>query len=369
MVAAWPKGLVSFPSPAWLWLQRLLRNWVILLPAVALLWTYRRYRKLGVDPEGRGSITVQYEPPEGLGPGEIGTIVDEKVDMRDITATLVDLAVRDYLRIVVEEKEGFFTSSEETAFVRHVFDDDPRLDELLPHERKVFDGIFEHGRKVTTDDLNEEFYTELPGIQGALYGHLVDEGYFSESPNDVRTREIGIDLLWVVAVFGIGVGVAWLTGAIFPYAFIVPAIAAALTALCVFPFVRAMPRRTPAGVRMREWALGFEEFVDRVEADRLDRAEAVTAFERLLPYAMALGVAAKWAKQFEGIYEEGRGPTWYVAPHHVLFSTYALEQSVSKSMSSVATSMAAAPRSSGSSGVGGGGFSGGGFGGGGGGSW
>jgi uncharacterized membrane protein len=131
-----------------------------------------------------------------------------------------------------------------------------------------------------------------------------------------------------------------------------------------------MPRRTKSGVRMREWALGFEEFVDRVESDRLERTEAITAFETLLPYAMALGVATTWAKKFEGIYQEGYQPRWYGGPHmHGHFSTTSFEKSLSSSMGGVATSMAAAPRSSSSSGLGGGGFSGGGFGGGGGGSW
>src|SRR5690606_32037898 len=79
---------------------------------------------------------------------------------------------------------------------------------------------------------------------------------------------------------------------------------------------RAMPRRTPKGVEARRWALGFEEFVTRVESDRLERSvgDPRMTFERLLPYAMALGVASEWAGRFDDIYREG-GPTWYVGPH------------------------------------------------------
>ena len=46
---------------------------------------------------------MQYEPPEQLSPGEVGTLVDNSVDMRDITASIVDLAVRGYISI--EEKQ------------------------------------------------------------------------------------------------------------------------------------------------------------------------------------------------------------------------------------------------------------------------
>ena len=56
----------------------------------------------GRDPE-RGAIAVQYEPPDKLTPGECGTLVDNEAAMRDITATLVDLAVKGYLTI--EQKD------------------------------------------------------------------------------------------------------------------------------------------------------------------------------------------------------------------------------------------------------------------------
>ncbi len=370
VVAGWPHGNVTFPSPAMIWLRRLLSNWVLVLPFVALAWMTSRYRSHGRDPEGAGSITVQYEAPEGIGPGEIGTLVDESVDMRDITATLVDLAVKGLLRIEIEEKKGLFRTSEETAFVRIAPPDDPQLAALLPHELAVFNGIFAHGQRVDTSDLNHAFYRELPGIKSAMFTHLVSAGFFAESPESVKLKYGGLVALLALGVFALGAVTAFLTGGIFPNALVVPGVAAALTGLFAAPFVPAMPRRTAEGVRMREWAKGFEEFVGRVESDRLERVEAVTAFETLLPYAMALGVAETWAKKFEGIYAEGRQPGWYVGPHHGgMFSTRSFERSLSSSMGAVATSMAAAPRSSSSSGMGGGGFSGGGFGGGGGGSW
>jgi uncharacterized membrane protein len=144
---------------------------------------------------------------------------------------------------------------------------------------------------------------------------------------------------------------------------VVPVASGVVTLLLFVFFAPAMPRRTRAGVKMRTWALGFQEFVERVEKDRLETEEARSAFETLLPYAMALGIASRWARKFEGIYEQA-APAWYVGHG---FSTRAFEQSLSSSMSQVGRQMTASPRSS--SGSGGGGFSGGGGGGGGGGSW
>jgi uncharacterized membrane protein YgcG len=133
---------------------------------------------------------------------------------------------------------------------------------------------------------------------------------------------------------------------------------------------RAMPRRTRKGVESREWALGFEEFVDRVERDNLEAARRRNVFESLLPYAMALGVADAWAQRFEGIYESVP-PTWYHGRgvgSGTGWSTRQFESKLSAAMTSAGQGMASAPRSQGSSGFGGG-SSGGGGGGGGGGSW
>ena len=134
---------------------------------------------------------------------------------------------------------------------------------------------------------------------------------------------------------------------------------------------RAMPRRTRKGVEARSWALGFEEFAGRVETDKLEMDRKRNVFESLLPYAMALGVAEDWARQFEGIYAGGGSPAWYAGSGSPRggFSTAAFQRSLHSSMTRAAQSMRSSPRSSGSSGSGGGGSSGGGGGGGGGGSW
>ncbi len=364
VVAGWPHGYVEFPGPVEKAVRFLLDNLILAAPFVVLALVYRDYRKEGRDPEADDTIVVRYEPPEGVGPGEIGTIVDEDVDMRDITAVIVNLAVRGYLKIGVEERDRLFWTSETTFFERDRSKDES---DLTAHERRILDGLFESGDRVSLDDLREEFYVHLSGIRDDVYDRLVENGFFAASPSAVRTKYALVGVFGGVIIFAIGLLWAWLRGGILPNALVIPVIAGVASGMIVLAFAPAMPRRTQAGVRMRKWALGFEEFVQRVEADRLERAEARNAFETLLPYAMALGVAAIWARKFEGIYEAA-GPAWYVGPYAARgFSTTAFESSLSSAMTDAASSMAQTPRSSGSSGSGG--FSGGGFGGGGGGSW
>jgi uncharacterized membrane protein len=137
--------------------------------------------------------------------------------------------------------------------------------------------------------------------------------------------------------------------------------AGVLSTIILIVFAQIMPARTVAGARAREATLGFKEFLSRVEEERMKKLiTSPEMFERFLPYAMAFGVADKWAKAFEEIYREP--PTWYVGGSGQ-FSASSFSHSISTMSNAAASSMSSSPSSSGS---GGGGSSGGGSGGGGG---
>lgn len=368
VAVGWPKGAVSEPGALDQLVGFLGDNWIALAPFLAFAWLWRRYRKLGRDPQGRGSIVVRYEPPPGGTPGEIGTIVDERVDMRDITATIVDLAVRGHLEISIEEREAFFGlfDSESIVFERRRDADESGL---LAHEREVLDGLFASGDRVELSDLQNRFYKRIPGIRDALQQRMVEQGWFRGHARQIRQRYAVGGVLAGGLVFA--AGFAWIKwrGGVLPHALVVPVLAAVATVLLFILFARAMPQRTRRGVELRGWALGFEEFVDRVESYNLEADRRRGVFEALLPYAMALGVAAAWARRFKEIYAE-EGPHWFIGRHTSgRLSTVDLESSLSSAMNRAGQTLASSPRSSGSSGSGGGGSSGGGGGGGGGGSW
>src|SRR5579871_228519 len=151
-------------------------------------------------------------------------------------------------------------------------------------------------------------------------------------------------------------------------------LALAIAGIIVFLFGRQMSAKTLQGARTAVAVLGFQEFMNRVDADRLKRMPPDT-FEKYLPYAMALGVEHKWAQAFAGIVKDP--PSWYAAPAGYAYGTAFNPIFFTNSMHSMATDMhqvfVSAPRASstgsgwsGGGFGGGGGFSGGGFGGGGG---
>ncbi len=361
-VVGWNKGVVAAPSAAARATGVLGSNWPLAIPVPVFLLAFAIWRRRGKDPR-RLPIAVQYEPLRGLTPGEAGTLLDNSADLRDVTATLVDLAVRGYLRFEERDERKLFGLIGGREYVLHRLEP-PAEGALAPHEQRVLDGVFSgRGTSVELSQLEDAFYTELPGIQTSIFDRLLERGFYHARPDRVRTR-------WVVggSLLGVLVGVGGLAVAdrflLAPVSF---AVAGGLVALILIGFGLVMPARTDAGARALEQVLGFEEFLRRVEADHLKKVIVgrPELFDRYLSFAMAFGVEKKWARAFEGIYTQP--PTWYVGPSVMHFNVSRFSSSLADLSSKAGSTLTSSPRSSGGSGFGGGGSSGGGGGGGGGG--
>lgn len=367
LVFGWDKGLVN-PPPSWkrfLWAIHLDENWVFLLPIFSFFYMINRWYRKGRDPRVRESVTVMYEPPKfdniPLTPAEVGTLIDEKIDPRDLTSTIVGLAVKGYLQIEEKKKEGWVFDQMDYDLIR-VKEPDAHL---TPFEQELMGRLFSFSpSRLSISSLKNKFYTNLPALKKALYGELIRKRYFLSDPERVRNsyRIAGV----LIAVFGT-----------FALAFLSPnfmgrsVVACLLAGVPVFFIGNFMPSKTRAGALAYMETLGFQEFMRRAEKDRLERMGDKNLFSKFLPYAMALDVVDNWAEAFEGIYQEP--PTWYIAPTGLRrFSPNAFTHSIHSMTSNLSSVMFSAPRGSGGGGGGGlrgGGFSGGGFGGGGGGSW
>jgi uncharacterized membrane protein len=362
-VVGWDKGVVTPPTTADRATGFVRSNWPLAIPVPVLLAVFGIWRRRGRDP-ARRPVAVQYEPPDGLTPAEAGTLIDNSADMRDITATLVDLAVRGHLKIEERDDRKLLGLIGGREFVLHRQPLPAGAAALTRHERRVFDGIFSgRGDTVELSQLEDEFYTELPGIRDAVFDLLLGHGFYRARPDRVRAR-------WMVGgvVLGIAIGAGGgaVSGALLmtPVPFVV---AGALVAVIMLAFGAVMPARTEAGARALERVLGFEEFLRRVESEHFKRIAIGHPewFDRYLPFAMAFGVEKKWARAFEGIYTES--PRWYVGPSVTHFSASRFSSNLASLSSAASSTLASSPRSSSGSGFGGGGSSGGGGGGGGGG--
>lgn len=359
------KGLVAEPSDfqRFLWQINLADNWILILPFIVFGFMFTHWWKKGRDPKVRAAVAVMYEPPKvdgkPLNSAEVGTIIDERVDSRDITSGLIGLAVQGYLQIEETTKEGLISWFDSKDYVLKKLKEPD--DKLSTFETRLMQAIFPVGTtEIATSEMNKKFYKHISGLQTRIFNDLQQKKFFGARPDKVKKKYI---LFGVITVFAsIFLTAPWgLAG--FPQA----VIAGLISGFIIIMFSGAMPVKTRAGAKANIEAKGFQEFMMRVEKDRLERMAGKDLFFRYLPYAIALDVVDHWAKAFEGIYQEP--PTWYVSPHgFTAFHPVMFTRSLTTATSTMSTAMFSAPRGSGSSG-GGGGFSGGGGGGGGGGSW
>jgi hypothetical protein len=365
-----PKGILNPPSSLTKLFWFIGSNPVVFLPLVTLIAMFALWWYAGRDPDPGMSVAPMYEPPAGISPAEAGTLLDDRIHPRDITSTIVDLAVRGFIKIEETVDKGLVFDHKDYIF--HLLQKRQDWSGLAPHERVMMENIFVGDIPDTRlSSLKNRFYTAVPVVRTDIMSALKQKGIYTLDPESANGYSIGAAFCILVsfAVFQFLGWADFLTSA--------PMIVGCvlISALIWWLFARFMTAKTLKGARTHIAVLGFQEFMNRVDADRLKTMPPDT-FEKFLPYAMALGVEHHWAQAFAGIVKDP--PSWYAAPAGYGYGLAFNPILFSSSMHGMATDMhqvfVSAPRASstgsgwgGSGGFGGGGgFSGGGFGGGGG---
>lgn len=254
-------------------------------------------------------VVAQYDPPETMTAAEIGHLEDDSSSMAEITATIISLAVRGYLKITQKKKtgiSGIFGGNDYTLTALKASDD------LLPPEKGLFDAFFKDGQEVKLDDLSPTYMsTQIATFKSLTKKSLEDKGYYDKKGGLIKKGNL-----------------------------------------------------TDLGAQQWAHVEGFKLYLNVVEKDRLAFTDAPEKtperFSTILPFAVALGVEKQWSKQFEGI-DITRSTGWYNGNNMAAFSAGTLVSDLNSGFSSAVSSNTSVSSSGGSSG--------GGFSGGGGGSW
>lgn len=308
---------------------------------------------------GSTPIAVEFEPPENIRPGQMGLLFDERADTLDVTATIVDLAVRGYLKITELPKTGILSWFGKQDYQLGRIK--PADSALLEYERIVLDGLFGSADQKKLSELRNSFYKDLAKAKKALYKDAVERGWFPQNPNTARTIWAVVAILWAAAGTALTVylGQNWGAGLVG-----LPVAAGGVLLLLVSG---AMPRRTAKGKEATRRALGFARYIQTAETQQQAFAERAQIFTAYLPYAIAIKAVDKWAKAFKDIDLQKATSGFYTGHGYSHFDAQSFSSNMSGFSSSVSSAIASTPGGSGGSGSGG--SSGGGGGGGGGGSW
>ena len=352
---------------------------------------------------------IEVRPPEGISSAEVGYIIDESADDKDLLSLIVYFAEKGYLEIVESEKDQFVLRK--TA----------SLPEGAPPYQKVFfEGLFQSETFRNTEKDRRRVSESLDRAKLALRGHftgkrsLWDDRSLLEKRLILIVQSAGVMLMGLSnamtlpgsLILGTLIGLlefffmhcirnrafkkkAVLALQIFFAGVIYLALCAGMTAYAAYPeyvriacfvmtgnlwVVTGISDRSPYRCAMTGKLLGFRDFIKKADLDRINRlVEADPAyFYKVLPYAYVFGLTDRWIKQFEHIVVEP--PAWYhgcagepYTLYRVCRNTERCVQNVSRGVEAYREAVERANIQNYTSS--GGGFSGGGAGGGGGHSW
>lgn len=392
IAVGFPKGIVSPYS----FLDRLLNllviywRWLVasLLPLLTFIFSLRHWFKYGRDARGTGVIVPQYEVPDGLSPMEVGGIVNERVVRSDVSAQIIYLATKGYIKI----KE----LGERTVGLVKVADYELQMSKDLgdlvnDFDKKLMEGIFNNSELTASMDEDEEspstssdelvnsikisdlvfrFHWRASTVVDSVLNALVRKGYYKNlgrMKSDGRIFILIFMSIWASGFIGGMLGLIFFGG--YPF----PLIVGIFLSIVIYGIISHFyPAKTQKGADMKDYLKGLKIYLEIAEKDRLEFHNAPEKkpelFEKLLPYAMVMGVARIWAKEFEDIYTAP--PSWYSGKSITGFNATSFSDNLSSFSSSISNGFSSSG-SGGRSGMGsgGGGSSGGGGGGGGGGSW
>lgn len=233
---------------------------------------------------------VAFASPDGVLPGQAGTVLDERVDPRDLTATVLDLAVRNYLWIT--------ETGTDWQIVRRNAPDAA----LTDYERAVYTALLPDGTDAVTVSALRGQPPEVAGVASAVYADAVSRKWLSRTPGGLG--RVGIAGVALAAVGAALTAALALSGgpALLGVAVVIGGVGLVLGG-------RLLPARTQRGGVLLQQVRGLHGYLRGARPDRVPAADREMVFSRSLPYAVALDETQHWLER--GGQGMTAGPYWY----------------------------------------------------------
>ncbi len=368
----WPKGIVS-QSAYWQDFLRIYLFYILagLVTLANLIFIFIHWYWREVRPKGRGMIISQYAPPQNLRPAMAEVLLKEKVTDKGWSATVIDLAVRGYIKIeedttgwleifvriclffilfgaiaiLIENFVGNFQEDRtaeiiiiavviylflmrikiflrplrygkiKEAFVpkNYILKKVEGAEEsvLEDYERKFLSVIFRRGDSFSTKKMKKASDT----YKRELFESMVKlkEALYKETTGDTDAFEVGVEKektgygILVAAIFA----PLFLLVGFFPYIIskeIIFVYIILINTVALYVYLKYEARLSQKGFILKEDWLGFKMYLETAERYRMQNLTPET-FEKYLPYAIIFGIERKWGSAFESI--NIQNPSWY----------------------------------------------------------
>lgn len=248
---------------------------------------------------------LETAPPFDSPPALVGVLKRGKLGSRDITATLMDLARRGYLEILVKNETQFnlIKTAKLEAVLPAILANPGQAQNtgLNDFEQFMIAKLFvQSGWGASAQDVffragHRIFSGKMAGVFLKIYQKATATGWFIENPARLhqRWRNRGL-VLFYLGFFGLLVGLFFGPEPKVYLLFWVSAMALALVVMALAP---GLPIETRHGQEsLRRWQ-AFENYLASLKpASGLEAVKGL--FVEYLPLAIALGVERQWARRF-----------------------------------------------------------------------
>jgi len=358
------KGVVAEPPPPTVWEQYAVPIVGSLITLLLLLYYFITWARHGRDPD-MPTVIPLFEPPDGLSPASVATVMNGGPDNSHITPAMISLAVKGFLRIDEKKEDvllGLFTKRTYIIVKLRAGTDLPR------EEQELLNRMFGNGQQRYEIDgsYDPSVQSMASAFRGTLNGQWQD--FLGKGRNwrfwwiPLLTASVCFISLMVLHNQYLGDN-----DVVYIAAFLV----ANVIIFLLYVYLIQRPSEEKQALRSR--LLGFKMYLSAAEEKQLQHFNPPTmtpeVFERFLPYAIAFKVEKVWGDRFQGmisraVVDPNYRPGWYGGS---ISNFGSFSRHMNSSLSSSVQSSSTPPSKSGGSS--GGGSSGGGGGGGGGGGW
>ncbi|MFZ0529019.1 MAG: DUF2207 domain-containing protein, partial [Propionicimonas sp.] len=225
----------------------------------------------------------EFQVFDDVRPGEVGTLVDERVDPLDVTATLLDLAIRGHL-VITQLPAASVHGVTDWSFARK-----PSTDPLLDYERTLLDAVAPaEGEAARVSNLAGSVGAVIAKVQSELYTEVVSRGWFAHRPDATRNR-------WSrYAWIGLGVAVVVAVALVVNTAFGLAGLVLIALALGLLLLAEEMPSRTAAGSSLLGGLDALKSALLVQPTETVPAGPGYAGLSAVLPYAVVLGGKDRW---------------------------------------------------------------------------
>ncbi|OOV20152.1 DUF2207 domain-containing protein [Flavobacterium sp. LM4] len=360
VAVSFPKGIIDPPTLAQksnsFYKQIKTYFWSVVFGIGMFVFFFFSWRKHGKDPVKR-TVIPEFLPPFDWSPALVGYVYHRELNAKIHMASLVNTAVKGAVKISSTIESGIFVnenkyeievlekdskslSSEESAIVDS-FSKKAKI-KVQDSNYRIFEKAYSKWTKAIEDQIKlEEIYqnnTRLKWIGFAVFviGGLIYEilsknkGFVNYTfytglicavaaltywflQKEERTGLVILRFLFAFFTYPLAIGIFLMT---IPFLSTIQIVVIGIVFLMYIFYVVTLGKFTEKGAEEFNRLEGFKLYLETAEKDRMNMLNppelTPQLFEKLLPYAIALGVEIKWGKQFEEILELAKyNPEWY----------------------------------------------------------